>query len=117
MFSESLIEATRAAIQVQQGAEAELLPALSLGWLLKDAVGSFSQLGRWTAKRAPATVLGLPQVHTSLMNIEILAGSSSASEAYVGHQPASVSISLSHRDGVAACAIAHRRLRRAVTWS
>ena len=117
MFSESLIEATRAAIQVQQGAEAELLPALSLGWLLKDAVGSFSQLGRWTAKRAPATVLGLPQVHTSLMNIEILAGSSSAAEAYVGHQPASVSISLSHRDGVAACAIAHRRLRRAVTWS
>jgi Fe-S oxidoreductase len=40
MFSESLFEATRAAIQAQQSVEAEFLPALSLGWLLKDAVVS-----------------------------------------------------------------------------
>ena len=64
------------------------------------------RLGRWTAKRALATVLGLPQDHTSLMNIEILAGSSGAPEVYIDHKPASASISLSHRDGVAACAIA-----------
>lgn len=51
-------------------------------------------------------MLGLVQVDTSLMNIEILADSSGAPEIYVGHQPASVSISLSHRDGVAACAVA-----------
>ncbi len=42
MFSESLFEATRAAIQTQHGAAAEFLPALSLGWLLKDAVSSAS---------------------------------------------------------------------------
>jgi len=47
MFSESLFEATRAAIQVQQGTEAEFLPVLSLGWLLKDAVGSFSLATLW----------------------------------------------------------------------
>ena len=48
MFSESLFEATRAAFQVQQGAEAEFLPALSLGWLLNDAVSSFSLATLWT---------------------------------------------------------------------
>ena len=64
------------------------------------------RLGRWTAKRALATVLGLPQDHASLMNIEILAGSSGAPEVYVGHKPALASISLSHRDCVATCAIA-----------
>jgi Fe-S oxidoreductase len=47
MFSESLFEATRAAIQVHQGTEAEFLPVLSLGWLLKDAVGSFSLSTLW----------------------------------------------------------------------
>ena len=64
------------------------------------------RLGRWTAKRAVAAVLELPHDDTSLMNIEIPAGSSGAPEVYVGHQPASVSISLSHRDGIAACAVA-----------
>jgi 4'-phosphopantetheinyl transferase len=64
------------------------------------------RLGRWTAKRAVATVLGLPQDDNSLTNIEIPAGSSGAPKVYVGHQPASVSVSLSHRDGVAACAAA-----------
>ena len=48
MCSESLFEATRAAIQLQQGAEAESLPFLSLGWLLKDAVGSLSLWTLWT---------------------------------------------------------------------
>jgi Fe-S oxidoreductase len=48
MLSESLFEATRAAIQLQQGAEAEFLPILSLGWLLKDAAGFFSLSTLWT---------------------------------------------------------------------
>jgi Fe-S oxidoreductase len=47
MFSESLFEATRAAIQVQQGAEAEFLPVLSLGWLLQHAVSSASLATLW----------------------------------------------------------------------
>jgi 4'-phosphopantetheinyl transferase len=64
------------------------------------------RLGRWTAKRAIATVLGPPKHDFHLTQIEVLAASSGAPEAYVGHQPASVSISLSHRNGVAACALA-----------
>ena len=47
MFSESLFEAARSAIQVQQGAEAEFLPVLSLRWLLKDTVSSFSLATLW----------------------------------------------------------------------
>ena len=47
MFSESLFEASRAAIQVQQGSAAEFLPLLSLGWLLKDAFGSASLATLW----------------------------------------------------------------------
>ena len=47
MFSESLFEASRAAIQAQQGLTAEFLPALSLGWLLKDAVSSASAATLW----------------------------------------------------------------------
>ena len=47
MFSESLFEASRAAIQAQQGLTGEFLPVLSLGWLLKDAVGSASAATLW----------------------------------------------------------------------
>ncbi len=47
MFSESLFEASRAAIQAQRGLTAEFLPPLSLGWLLKDAVGSGSAATLW----------------------------------------------------------------------
>ncbi len=47
MFSESLFEASRAALQAQQGQTAEFLPVLSLGWLLKDVVGSVSVATLW----------------------------------------------------------------------
>ena len=40
MCSESLFEASRAAIQMQQGTASEFLPVLSLAWILKDALGS-----------------------------------------------------------------------------
>ena len=63
------------------------------------------RLGRWTAKRAVAIALGLPRNDGSLMNIEILADSSGAPQVYVGHQPALVSISLSHCDSIAACVL------------
>jgi phosphopantetheinyl transferase len=64
------------------------------------------RLGRWTAKRAVATVLQLPEHGRSLKEIAILAESSGAPRAFIANQPAPVSISLSHRDGVAVCAVA-----------
>ena len=64
------------------------------------------RLGRWTAKRAVTTVLGLPGDESSLRNVEVLADASGAPQLYIGRQPASVSLSLSHRAGVAACALA-----------
>lgn len=42
MFSESLFEASRAAIQLQQGQAPEFVPLLSLPWFLKDALLSVS---------------------------------------------------------------------------
>src|SRR5215471_6291127 len=65
------------------------------------------RLGRWTAKRAIATVLGFPSDESSLTDIEVLADSSGAPKVYVGRQPSAVSLSISHRAGVAACALAH----------
>ena len=47
MFSESLFEASRAAIHAQQGLTAEFLPVLSLGWLLKVTVSSVSVATLW----------------------------------------------------------------------
>jgi Fe-S oxidoreductase len=47
MTSESLFEASRAAIQAQQGSAVEFLPILSLPWLLKGALGSASSDALW----------------------------------------------------------------------
>jgi Fe-S oxidoreductase len=47
MCSESLFEASRAAIQVHQGAAVELLPILSLPWLLRGALASVSLTTLW----------------------------------------------------------------------
>jgi 4'-phosphopantetheinyl transferase len=63
------------------------------------------RLGRWTAKRAVAIVLQVPHDGRSLKEIAILADPSGAPRAYIGHESATVSISLSHRDGIAVCAI------------
>ena len=63
------------------------------------------RLGRWTAKSAIASVLELPARSQSFKDIKILADDSGAPKAYVGRNPASISISLSHRDGVAACSL------------
>jgi 4'-phosphopantetheinyl transferase len=64
------------------------------------------RLGRWTAKRALAACLNLPPHARDLAGIEICPAASGAPEAFVANQPAAVTISLSHRDGVAACAVA-----------
>src|SRR5208283_2826825 len=57
------------------------------------------RLGRWTAKRALAAHLNLPADLSALANIEIQAATSGAPEVYLLNQPASVTISLSHRAG------------------
>ena len=60
------------------------------------------RLGRWTAKQAVAARLNL----RSPAEIEIVAAASGAPEVFVCGEPAPVAISLSHRAGVAACAVA-----------
>jgi len=61
------------------------------------------RLGRWTAKRALAVYLDRPGDLPSLAHIEICPAPTGAPEA---DQPAGVTISLSHREGTALCAIA-----------
>lgn len=64
------------------------------------------RLGRWTAKRALAACLNLPCDLLSLANIEIRAAASGAPEAFLFNQTAPVTISLSHRAGIAMCVVA-----------
>jgi 4'-phosphopantetheinyl transferase len=61
------------------------------------------RLGRWTAK-CSLLRSGLVTVQ-SLTQMEILPSNSGAPEVFLHHKPAPVSISLSHRAGIAACAI------------
>ncbi len=58
------------------------------------------RLGRWTAKRAVAAYLG-----ETLQSIEIRSAESGAPEVFVDSESAPVKISLSHRSGVALCAL------------
>ena len=67
------------------------------------------RLGRWTAKHAIASCLNLAADPQALANIEIRPAPSGAPEVFVGDLPAPVTISLSHRDGIALCAIASSR--------
>lgn len=64
------------------------------------------RLGRWTAKCAVATCLSLPTSERALAKIEIRSSSSGAPEVYLGSTGPSLTISLSHREGTALCAIA-----------
>jgi 4'-phosphopantetheinyl transferase len=63
-------------------------------------------LGRWTAKRALASYLGLSGEARSLARIELPPASSGAPQPMLAGMAAAASISLSHRAGVAACAVA-----------
>jgi 4'-phosphopantetheinyl transferase len=62
-------------------------------------------LGRWTAKLAVSAYLGRSTSHEALCVVEIHPAESGAPLALVAGEPASVSISISHRDGVAMCAV------------
>ncbi len=63
------------------------------------------RLGRWTAKRAWSIFLGKPAHPRVFKEMEIRSAPSGAPEVYFRSQPAAVTISLSHRAGVAACAV------------
>lgn len=65
------------------------------------------RLGRWTAKSAVAACL---DGSYPLAAIEIRAAASGAPEVFVANQAAPVAISLSHRVGVACCAVARDAL-------
>ena len=59
------------------------------------------RLGRWTAKTLAASVLGVPPHH-----VEVRAADDGAPDAFVDGGRAELSLSLSHRDGVAVAAVA-----------
>jgi 4'-phosphopantetheinyl transferase len=63
------------------------------------------RLGRWTAKRAVSLYLNLPVDPRSLARMEIRPAPSGAPEVFLGNEPAPVTISISHREGRAACAV------------
>jgi len=63
------------------------------------------RLGRWTAKRALAAYLEVPADPQLLATIELRPAATGAPQVFVAHEPAEVSISLSHREGRAICAI------------
>jgi 4'-phosphopantetheinyl transferase len=64
------------------------------------------RLGRWTAKLALAGYLNLPGHRRALAKIEVRPEPSGAPAAFLADEAAPVTISLSHRAGRAACAIA-----------
>jgi 4'-phosphopantetheinyl transferase len=63
-------------------------------------------LGRWTAKNAVAIYLGLSIEACALGEIEIRPAVSGAPEVFHRGRAADVTISISHRDGNGACAVA-----------
>jgi 4'-phosphopantetheinyl transferase len=62
------------------------------------------RLGRWTAKNAVARYL--QDRIRSLAEIEIRSAPSGVPEVFLTDNPTAVTISLSHRDGIAVCAVA-----------
>jgi len=64
------------------------------------------RLGRWTAKRALSVCLDVPAHPQVFKKIEIRPAASGAPEVFFADQPTAVTISLSHRAGRAACAVA-----------
>jgi 4'-phosphopantetheinyl transferase len=64
------------------------------------------RLGRWTAKQAVSVYLNLPGDPGSLARIEIRPAPSGAPDVFLENAPAPVVVSISHRAGVAACAVA-----------
>jgi 4'-phosphopantetheinyl transferase len=68
------------------------------------------RLGRWTAKCALSLTLDVPAHVQTHKKMEIRPAPSGAPEVFFDNQPAAVTISLSHRSGIAACAVAISRV-------
>jgi 4'-phosphopantetheinyl transferase len=64
------------------------------------------RLGRWTAKCALSVCLDMPAHPQVFSKMDIRPATSGAPEVFFVNQPAVFTISLSHRDGIAACAVA-----------
>jgi len=64
------------------------------------------RLGRWTAKRAAAAYLNLPGDPRALREIEVRPAPSGVPELFFANSSAAAIISISHRAGIAVCAIA-----------
>jgi|SRR5271165_2569851 len=64
------------------------------------------RLGRWTAKSAVAASLNWPTDRLSLKKIEISQAATGEPEATIRDRAAKVTISISHREGIAICAVA-----------
>jgi 4'-phosphopantetheinyl transferase len=64
------------------------------------------RLGRWTAKRALSLLLDPRAEPAALSNVEIRAATSGAPEVFIAGEPAPWTISISHCNGHALCAIA-----------
>jgi 4'-phosphopantetheinyl transferase len=64
------------------------------------------RLGRWTAKRAASVYLNVPGDPPSLASIEVHPAASGAPEVFIADRPAAASLSLSHCNGNALCAVA-----------
>jgi len=64
------------------------------------------RLGRWTLKRAAAAYLDLPADLCTLAAAEIRRAPSGAPEVFLHDRPAGIVVSLTHRSGTAACAVA-----------
>ena len=64
------------------------------------------RLGRWTAKCAVSAYLAVPAHFDVLKKIDIRPAPDGAPEVFIGGQAAGVTISLSHRSGMAICAVA-----------
>jgi 4'-phosphopantetheinyl transferase len=79
---------------------------LCLGGLRFEKRRADWRLGRWTAKATVATYLGIPRRCGSLREIEVRPEPLGAPVVWIGNERAPVTISLTHRDGVAVCAIA-----------
>jgi len=63
------------------------------------------RLGRWTAKRALAICLDVPDDRQTLAEIEIQAAPSGAPEVFLSTQPSAATLSLSHCSGKAISAV------------
>lgn len=64
------------------------------------------RLGRWTAKSAVAAWLNLPAAPVVLAQLEIRTTPGGAPEVFFANRPAPVTISISHRESRAMCAVA-----------